>query len=252
MGSAEWYTPRMPGAPAKYIKLAAWLLAIGYSCLLGPTASSQNSSPAGQPTSLKEFQDNGALYFPAGTFKKPDGSPDEHSGDGLAWHLRRIGEPPLAGPADNSQTHAYRLVWIGFPAGKMAVIRLKIENDGSAKVFAKQTPFDKADLLFAKEDSVPVEGVNRFLECVKRADFWKLPTREQHEPRVVDGSYWYLEGVRQGDYHMVYRRYPEGRPGPFTDMGRYLAKDLAQLADSVIRIPRGDRSEPIRRRVTHP
>jgi len=228
-------------------KSALWLMAIGYSCLQAWTASAQTTSPAGQPASLKEFKDNGALYFPAGAFKKPDGSPDEHSGDGLAWHLRRLGEPPLLASADNFQPHAYRLIWIGFPAGKMAIIRLKVENNGTATIFAKQTPFDKADILFSKEESIPVEAVNRFLECVKRADFWKLPATEQPEPKIVDGTYWYFEAVRDGDYHMVYRRYPEGRPGPFTDMGRYLAKDLAQLDDSIILIPRADRSEPLRR-----
>lgn len=126
------------------------------------------------------------------------------------------------------------------------VIRLRIDSLGTAKIFAKKTPFDGTNLLVSKEASLPVEAENRFLECVKRADFWQLPTRELPEPQIPDGSYWYLEGVRHGDYHMVYRRDPEGRPGPFTDMGRYLAKDLAQLDDSVISIPRADRSEPVR------
>ena len=232
---------------ARLSKSALWFLAIGYSSFHGWTACAQTGFPAGQPTSLKEFQDNGALYFPDGTFKKPDGSPEEHSGDGLAWHLRRLGEPPLPASANNSQPQAYRLIWVGFPGGKMTIIRLKIEKDGAAKIFAKQTPFDKADILFTKEESVPVEAVNRFLECVKRADFGNLPNTEQAEPRVADGTYWYFEGVHDGDYHMVYRRHPEGRPGPFTDMRRYLAKDLARLDDSIIRIPRADRSEPLRR-----
>lgn len=54
---------------------------------------------------------------------------------------------------------------------------------------------------------------------------------------MPDGSYWFLEAVRHGEYHMVYRRTPELKPGRFTDIGRYLAKDLAQLDDSKIRVP---------------
>src|SRR5215510_11456650 len=131
---------------ARLSKSALWFLAIEYSSFHSWTACAQTGFPAGQPTSQKEFQDNGALYFPDGTFKKPDGSPDEHSGDGLAWHLRRLGEPPLSASADNSQPQAYRLIWVGFPGGKMTIIRLKIEKDVAAKIFAKQAPFDRADI----------------------------------------------------------------------------------------------------------
>jgi hypothetical protein len=229
--------------PARFIKSAAWLLAVGYTffrCWAGPA---QNSPPAGPPTILKEFQENGLAYFPAGTFKKPD----DHYGESFALYLRSIGEPPLLRSADNSQAHAYRLMIIGFPVGRTWVLRLQIEDDGSAKLFARETSFNGTNLLLNKQDSVSIADVNAFLECVKRADFWRLPTREEPEPRMNDGSYWFLEGTRRGDYHMVYRRTPELHPVKFTDIGRYLAKDLAQLDDSTINIPRGDRSEPLRR-----
>jgi hypothetical protein len=88
--------------PARFIKSAAWLLAVGYTffrCWAGPA---QNSPPAGPPTILKEFQENGLAYFPAGTFKKPD----DHYGESFALYLRSIGEPPLLRSADNSQAHA--------------------------------------------------------------------------------------------------------------------------------------------------
>ncbi len=238
----------------RFIKLEVWLLAVVCACLLPSTTGGQNASPTPPPTSLnrfqslKEFRDMVDSYFPPGTFKKPDGSPDDSLANVLALYLRQIGEPPLLRSDSSSEPHAYRLHWTGFPGGKTVVIRLQIDSLGTAKTFAKKTRFDETNLLLSKEASVPAEAVNRFLECVKKADFWQLPAREEPEPQPLDGSYWYLEGVRHGDYHMVYRRDPEGRPGPFTDMGRYLAKDLAQLDDSVINIPRADRSEPLRRK----
>ena len=52
--------------------------------------------------------------------------------------------------------------------------------------------------------------------------------------------YWFLEGTRDSEYHLVYRRSPEAKPSPYTDIGRYLSKDLAKLPDSTIRIPRSN------------
>jgi hypothetical protein len=231
----------------RFLKSATWLLAIGcvfFRCWAGPGHSSRPLEP---PTILKEFQENGPPYFPAGTFKKPDGSPDDQYGESLGGYLRSIGEPPLLRSADNSQAHAYRLMIIGFPVGRTWVLRLQMGDDGSAKLFARETPFNGTNLLLNKQDSVSITDVNAFLECVKRADFWRLPTLEDPDSRIKDGSYWFLEGTRRGDYHMVYRRSPELHPGKFTNVGRYLAKDLAHLDGSTIYIPRGDRSEPLRR-----
>ena len=169
-----------------------------------------------------------ALYFPPGTFKKPEGSSDDSRADVLALYLSDIGESPLVRSDNYSEPHAYRLIWTAFPSGVTVVIRLQIYSTGTARVFVEKTPFDKTTLLLTKQSTVSAEAVNRFLECVKRGDFWQLPTQE-HEQRVVDGSYWVLEGVRDGNYHLVYRRAPELKPGAFTDISRNLAKDLAGL-----------------------
>lgn len=231
----------------RFPKSATWLIAVGWVFFRSWAGPGQNSPPPGLPTILKEFQDNGLTYFPAGTFKKSDGSPDDQSGESFGRYLRSIGEPPLLRSADNSQAHAYRLMIFGFPVGRTWVLRLQIENDGSAKLFVREAPFNGTNLLLNKQDSVSIANVNAFLECVNRADFWRLPTGEDPDPRIKDGSYWFLEGTRRGDYHMIYRRSPELHPDKFTDVGRYLAKNLAHLDDSTINIPRGDRSEPLRR-----
>jgi hypothetical protein len=165
----------------------------------------------------------------------------------MAWYLRSIGEPPIARSVERSESQVYRLIWIGFPAGKTVVLRLQRHSDGTAELSAKQTRFDGSDLLFETKSSISIAATDGFLECLNRGDFWHQPARESPEPQMPDGSFWYLEGARRGEYHLVYRRTPELKPGSFTDIGRYLAKDLAHLPDSIIRIPRGDRSEPARR-----
>jgi hypothetical protein len=230
----------------RHLGLVAFLLAT-FVCLQLPVAQSQNNSATRPPKSVKEYEEIVSSYFPAGTFDASDASPDKNSWGGLALYLRGIEEPPLLKSAGNTEAHAYRLTIIAYPFAKTWIFRLQIETDGTAKLFAKQTPFNGTDLLFSKESSISTDGVNGLIECVKRGKLWQLPTKEQPEPQMPDGSYWFLEAVHHGEYHMVYRRTPELKPGGFTDIGRYLAKDLAHLPDSVVAIPRGDRSEPARR-----
>jgi hypothetical protein len=234
------------------IILVVCTLILQRACLEPSAVSGQNNAPVRPPQAPKQVEEIVASYFPAGTFNMPDGSPDKNSWSSLALYLRGIGEPPLPGSADSSDAQEYRFIRIGFPTAKTLVVRLLIGSDGTAKLFAKQTPFNGTTFLLNEELSVSVESVNGFLACAKRAEFWQIPTREIVEQRITDGSYWFVEATRRGDYHMVYRRAPELHPNSFTDIGRYLAKDLAHLPDSVVTIPRGDRSEPVRRRVGDP
>jgi len=189
------------------------------------------------------------MYFPGDSFTLNERPLSEQFSDHIAWlsvYLRSIGEPPLPNRSHDDLA-SYRLTFIGFPTGKIVVLRLQISRDGRAKIFAKQTAYDRTDLLLNQENTVSKEAVDAFLECVRKADFWRLPSVESPEPRMPDGSSWYLEAAEPGHSHMVYRRTPELRPHSFTEIGRYLAKDLAQLSDSMISIPRADRSEPVRR-----
>jgi hypothetical protein len=212
---------------ARWIISAVWLLAFGCVCLQPQDALAQYSSRGAPPASQKELTEEVSS---------------------LVGYLRKIGEPPVLKSADNPEAHSYRLIWIAvYPKSEIVVLRLEIAKEGAAKLFVKVTSFDGETIILNKEDRVSIAAVDRFLEFVNRGDFWQLPTRETPERLVKDGTYWYLEGAHQGRYHMVYRRAPELNPGRFTDIGRYLARDLALLDDSIINVPRADRSEPIRR-----
>jgi len=183
--------------------------------------------------SQKESQGEGSSYFPEGVFNLPDGS-DNHPTEGLVKYLRIIGEPSLLKLAENPEAHVYRLIWMGALTGRTMVLRLTIESNGAAKLFVKETSNDGTTIL-NKEDNISIAAVNEFLGCVERGEFWQLSSREQREPLVKDGTAWFLEGARHGNYHVVYRRNPyESR---FTDIGRYLAKDLAKLRDTPVGIP---------------
>jgi len=209
------------------IKAEVCLLAVGYVLFQLLAASAQDTSRGSPPASQKEIQEGVSIP---------------------SVYLRKVGEPPVLTSPDDLEALSYRFIWISvYPQSKIIVLRIKIEKDGAAKLFVKVTSIDGETILLTKEDIVSVAAVNRFLEVVNRSDFWRLTTREQPEPSQLDGTTWYLEGVRHGTYHMVYRLTPELNPGPFTDIGRNLAKDLAHLDDSTIHIPRGDQSKPLRR-----
>jgi hypothetical protein len=220
---------------ARSIKLLAWGVAFGCYCFR--FAASAQDTPLVTPPSASQLgrhsSDSG--YFPEGVFNSPDGS-DNHPTEGLVNYLQTIGEPSLLKLTEVSGVQVYRLIWMGSLTGKTVVLRLAIVSNGAAKLFITETAYD-GTIVLKKEDSISAATANAFVERIKIGDFWQLPTRERTERLTKDGTAWIFEGVRRDDYHVVYRRNPE--PGRFTDIGRYLAKDMAQLGDSTIKIPPG-------------
>ncbi|MGH9780755.1 MAG: hypothetical protein ACRD33_02950, partial [Candidatus Acidiferrales bacterium] len=52
--------------------------------------------------------------------------------------------------------------------------------------------------------------VTNLLKLLSAANFWKLPTEEQAHPgrMDLDGARWIVEGVQNGQYHIVDRWSP--------------------------------------------
>src|SRR5215469_2207695 len=224
------------------IKSLFLLLVLGFLLLVVSHLSAQNTSPTHllPIASEKEYQENGSRYFPAGTISTPKDTSSDPFGNSLAWQLRSIGEPPLSTSSGNSEIYAYRLILLTFPAGRTFVLRLQIAKDHTGELFVKETD-PGGTVLLEKRVRVSDAQTDQFLGFVEKSDFWKLPTREEADERIYDGSYWFIEAAGQGKYHMVYRRAPDA--GPFTDIGRCLVKDLAQLPNSVIRLQDEGRPE---------
>ena len=82
------------------------------------------------------------------------------------------------------------------------------------------------------------EEVDQFFRTIEKAGFWSMPTAEPENPNPdrraikLDAGNWVFEGVRGGAYHVVFREGPE--PSPFTEMVRFLAKDLAKVDESAV------------------
>jgi hypothetical protein len=165
----------------------------------------------------KLLRENANLYFPDRAFTTPGGSADKQLGNRIAWlasYLRSVGEPSLPNQlTSNVNTpESYRLVLIGFSAGKIIVLRLSISANGAAQVFAKQTAYNQTSLLLNEDGTVPKEAVNGFLELVTKAKFWELLTIGINESRMPDGSYWYFEGAKPDQCHIVIAELPNYIP----------------------------------------
>jgi hypothetical protein len=58
----------------------------------------------------------------------------------------------------------------------------------------------------------------------------------RHRTISLDTVDWVFEGARAGTYHVVFRESPKA--SPFTDMVKFLARDLAKLDEATVPQPR--------------
>jgi hypothetical protein len=174
-------------------------------------------------------------YFPAGT---PDAA-------FFASYLSFVGEPSLLDVANDKRVTSFRIDWLSSQHGQVVMVRLTLKDEGDAtitSVIVSGSP----TVVRRTKDNVSAADVEKFLRVVDRARFWSLPTipgpKEDyrgdpgHRVVVFDAEAWLIEGVRNGSYHAAFRTVAE--PSFFTDIGRYLMKDLAKLDDSFISIPK--------------
>lgn len=123
-------------------------------------------------------------------------------------------------------------------------VRLVVNADGSGQVMSAVS-FRAEKEVKRAQNSVSTVDVNKLLQLIDKAGFWSMASVESTEQKtdaagrkvmVFDGAWWMLEAVQNGSYHYVYRQNPE--PGSFTEVGCYLANDLAKRDDSAISLTR--------------
>jgi hypothetical protein len=146
-------------------------------------------------------------------------------------------EPSLWEASKDPNIHSYRLTYFSPVSTREIVVRLDIHRDGGGRITSVvKLPGDNE--YKRKSGNVSAEDVEGFLWVIERANFWSIPSTEQREARKgyqLDGSFWMLDGVRDGSFHYIIRRNPQ--PSPFTGVGRYLVKNLAKIESAVLSIP---------------
>jgi hypothetical protein len=158
--------------------------------------------------------------------------------------LSFLDEPPLFALRNNRSLQVYRFLWL--PSFHRPIsVRLTINADGSGSIVARsvdrhtglltKVPSDTEKLILDTTSAVDKAQVQDVLGQLQRLAFWAMPTEEDQAPpqtsetahqsptlRVVglDGSQWILEGVRDGEYHVVDRWSP--KENPYSQLCRYL------------------------------
>lgn len=168
-------------------------------------------------------------YFPQGTFA-------EESDDGtflVTWYSRQLKglEEPSLWTLSQNDKHAvvYRFLWLRTFHHPVAV-RVTIAPDRPAEIIVKMTSgaggYAPGQLIENQTEKLSPIQVKNLLGLVNKATFWKLPT-EDRNPGARDGAEWILEGVRQGNYHLVDRWTPT--KGTYHDLCWFFVSDLAGM-----------------------
>lgn len=141
----------------------------------------------------------------------------------LEWyssHLKSMNEPVLF--ADNSN-NIYRFTWL---RSFNAPVSIRIEESGNKYMLY----WKKTDGMGGYEPGVIVVDDKRLLtkkewstigQYLTDFDFWEQPTISNN--RIgFDGAQWILEGMKDGNYHIVDRWSPDN--DSYYELGKYLVE----------------------------
>ena len=79
-------------------------------------------------------------------------------------------------------------------------------SDGSGMVRIKALNPRRDKLEMDDSRTVSAVQVNQFFSALAKANFWRLPAEKPSDGE--DGAEWILEGVQNGQYHIVSRWCP--------------------------------------------
>jgi hypothetical protein len=153
----------------------------------------------------------------------------------LTVFLYSLSEPSLLEAAKDASVISFRMSYFSPQPGKVIVVRLVVNADGSGQTISAVSSSGKSDEFKNTKVSVSASDVQKFLQLVEKVGFWSMPSIEKkneggRKMYVFDGAWWMVEGVRNKSFHYVFRRNPGS--SSFTEIGRDLAKNLAKIDNS--------------------
>jgi hypothetical protein len=167
-------------------------------------------------------------YFPT---KSADGDP-QLDPFLIRWYssdLKALEEPSLLELAKSPGSISYRFLWLRTFHNPVA-IRLDVMSDGTSILTTKVTNgaggYSPGKLIVNSTRKLSLEQLRGFLKSVEKTRFWIMPTLDE-ERNGCDGSEWIIEGVKDGQYHVVTRWSPDS--GAVRELGLILLSDLAQM-----------------------
>jgi len=150
-------------------------------------------------------------FFPKGTFAA------EGNGEALVltWYSRQLKgleEPSLWALSRNDKhTVVYRFLWLRTFHHPVA-IRVIIAPNGTGEIITKVGSgaggYAPGPLIENQMKKLSTVEVKYLLEQINGAHFWELPTEQKRASLGMDGARWILEGIQDGNYHIVDRWSP--------------------------------------------
>jgi hypothetical protein len=193
-------------------KLALLCFLLGISLTV---SWAQTNEPSKTPVAsiLNNPPDDNPQYFPKGIFGNTSdkGAFKDFVARWYSSDLRAMHEPSLFEiSSKDTSLVAYRFLWLRTFDNPVA-IRISIRPDGTASLTGKITNgaggYNPGVVTWDKSFELSASQVSMFLELLKKAEFWTLPT--EVSSFGVDGAQWIMEGVRNGTYHVVDRFSPQ-------------------------------------------
>lgn len=149
-------------------------------------------------------------------------------------YLKHLGlfNEPLIFPTNDVNAEIYRLTITPTFDNPIAV-RIQ-RNSGGYMLIAKrlsgQGGYDAGTIKREKKRRLSEKEWKLLLSMLEQVNFWAIPSEEEkYKPDAegtveicLDGSDWFLEGVRGGKYHFVNRYCPDSKP--FEAIGLRLVK----------------------------
>lgn len=162
-------------------------------------------------------------YFPPQTFTARSAA---FKNFWFSRDLYALGQKPLW-PVSPSTMATYRFTHLGAFTGPQTAT-LTVLPDGTGNISMKALTVARDEVETDDPGTVTAEQVTNFLAALKRADYWHMATEASGSGE--DGAEWILEGVENGNYHVVVRWCPGESNDTESRAFANAAKQLFQMA----------------------
>jgi hypothetical protein len=183
-----------------------------------PSIPTPTPSPTPTPTPPNWSPDD---YFPAGVFSDREDE-NRYWASSFSLALAAFDEPPLFSRKPDKEIECYRFLWTR-SFHNPVVLRVDVKGEDDANLTIKVgelAPWSHKIRKLTRNEKKRLgkDAVESLKAAVRRTNFFELPPYEKVEG--LDGSYWTIEALVAGRYHVVTRWSPE--KGPVREIGMML------------------------------
>lgn len=165
-------------------------------------------------------------YFPKGIFYDRE-ELDSFINSWYSKNLIAFNEPSLYELSSDTNIICYRFVCLR-TFDNPFLIRILQNKDGTGLLYFKRSSgaggYEPGELIEEKTIVISKENMNKLLNKIENEHYWKLDNKDRS--MGCDGSQWIIEGIKNGNYHLVDRWSPE--TGSIKVLGLYFI-ELAQM-----------------------